>query len=78
MDPRRDTENLEATDIEDDDDLELEDEDELEDDDEDDDAELSQAELDDRGRRDTERELDHGLKETFPASDPVSINPGAD
>ena len=25
-----------------------------------------------------ERELDHGLKETFPASDPVSINPGAD
>jgi hypothetical protein len=28
--------------------------------------------------RDQERELDHGLKETFPASDPVSINPGAD
>jgi hypothetical protein len=26
----------------------------------------------------TERRLDHGLKETFPASDPVSINPGAD
>ncbi len=26
----------------------------------------------------TERQLDHGLKETFPASDPVSINPGAD
>ena len=25
-----------------------------------------------------ERELDHGLKETFPASDPVSITPGAD
>ncbi|HEY5106904.1 MAG TPA: primosomal protein [Caulobacteraceae bacterium] len=25
-----------------------------------------------------ERQLDHGLKETFPASDPVSINPGAD
>ena len=25
-----------------------------------------------------ERELDHGLKETFPASDPVSISPGAD
>jgi hypothetical protein len=30
------------------------------------------------GRSQTERELDHGLKETFPASDPVSINPGAD
>lgn len=29
-------------------------------------------------RREKERELDHGLKETFPASDPVSINPGAD
>lgn len=26
----------------------------------------------------TEKQLDHGLKETFPASDPVSINPGAD
>ena len=26
----------------------------------------------------TERQLDKGLKETFPASDPVSINPGAD
>jgi hypothetical protein len=25
-----------------------------------------------------ERQLDKGLKETFPASDPVSINPGAD
>lgn len=25
-----------------------------------------------------ERQLDHGLDETFPASDPVSINPGAD
>ena len=25
-----------------------------------------------------QRELDHGLEETFPASDPVSINPGAD
>ena len=31
-----------------------------------------------KGRKETERELDHGLKETFPASDPVSINPGAD
>lgn len=27
---------------------------------------------------DTDQQLDHGLKETFPASDPVSINPGAD
>lgn len=26
----------------------------------------------------TDRQLDKGLKETFPASDPVSINPGAD
>jgi hypothetical protein len=26
----------------------------------------------------TEKALDHGLKETFPASDPVSIQPGAD
>jgi len=26
----------------------------------------------------TERNLDLGLEETFPASDPVSINPGAD
>ena len=85
MDPRRDTENLEATEIEDDDELDLEDDEELEDyDDEDDldeeddqEAELSQAELPNNGR-DTERELDHGLKETFPASDPVSINPGAD
>jgi hypothetical protein len=24
-----------------------------------------------------DKQLDHGLKETFPASDPVSINPGA-
>jgi hypothetical protein len=31
-----------------------------------------------KDRSETERELDHGLKETFPASDPVSINPGAD
>ena len=26
----------------------------------------------------TEKNLDHGLEETFPASDPVSISPGAD
>jgi len=26
----------------------------------------------------TERQLDNGLDETFPASDPVSISPGAD
>ncbi len=25
-----------------------------------------------------EKQLDHGLDETFPASDPVSINPGSD
>lgn len=25
-----------------------------------------------------DEQLDRGLKETFPASDPVSINPGAD
>ncbi|MDP1632107.1 MAG: hypothetical protein Q8L66_11885 [Caulobacter sp.] len=25
-----------------------------------------------------EKKLEEGLKETFPASDPVSINPGAD
>lgn len=31
-----------------------------------------------KGRKETEKDLDHGLKETFPASDPVSINPGAD
>ncbi len=31
-----------------------------------------------KDRKKTERDLDHGLKETFPASDPVSINPGAD
>lgn len=29
-------------------------------------------------KQDADKELDHGLKETFPASDPVSINPGAD
>lgn len=32
----------------------------------------------DQRNRKKEKELDHGLKETFPASDPVSINPGAD
>jgi hypothetical protein len=26
----------------------------------------------------TEENLDHGLEETFPASDPVSIHPGSD
>jgi hypothetical protein len=31
-----------------------------------------------KDKRETDKELDHGLKETFPASDPVSINPGAD
>ncbi|HYG26483.1 MAG TPA: hypothetical protein VD906_06225 [Caulobacteraceae bacterium] len=31
-----------------------------------------------KDRKETDHELDEGLKETFPASDPVSINPGAD
>jgi hypothetical protein len=35
-------------------------------------------EADDERDPHTERNLDKGLKETFPASDPVSINPGAD
>jgi hypothetical protein len=52
------------------------DEDEDLDDDEEDEAEdanpLPPSKLD------KEKQLDHGLKETFPASDPVSINPGAD
>ena len=30
------------------------------------------------GKLSEEAKLDHGLKETFPASDPVSINPGSD
>ena len=30
------------------------------------------------GRRAREARLDEGIEETFPASDPVSINPGAD
>lgn len=34
--------------------------------------------IEDNRDRHTEKALDHGLKETFPASDPVSINPGAD
>jgi hypothetical protein len=34
--------------------------------------------VEDNRDRKTEKALDHGLKETFPASDPVSINPGAD
>ena len=34
--------------------------------------------VEDNRDRKTEKKLDHGLKETFPASDPVSINPGAD
>ena len=43
-----------------------------------DDDELKIADAEDKDRKHVERELDHGLKETFPASDPVSINPGAD
>jgi hypothetical protein len=34
--------------------------------------------VEDNRNRKEEKKLDHGLKETFPASDPVSINPGAD
>ena len=85
MDPRQDAEDLELTDVEDDEiDLEEDDDDALMADEEDDlgdDEEVDDEEAEllqkDKGR-DTERELDHGLKETFPASDPVSINPGAD
>ncbi len=36
------------------------------------------SEADAKTRRETEQDLDEGLEETFPASDPVSINPGAD
>jgi len=32
----------------------------------------------DKTAKETESDLDEGLKETFPASDPVSVNPGAD
>jgi len=34
--------------------------------------------VDDEADKHVDRQLDKGLKETFPASDPVSINPGAD
>ena len=34
--------------------------------------------VEDTRNRKAEKKLDHGLKETFPASDPVSINPGSD
>jgi hypothetical protein len=82
MDPHSDMEKYEASNVEDDDELEFEDGDELDDIDEDEDDDLEEedeeAELGSGNGRDTERELDHGLKETFPASDPVSINPGAD
>jgi hypothetical protein len=36
------------------------------------------ADVDEDSDPHTNRQLDKGLKETFPASDPVSINPGAD
>ena len=38
----------------------------------------SPDDVEDNRVRKEEKKLDHGLKETFPASDPVSINPGAD
>jgi hypothetical protein len=34
--------------------------------------------VDDDADPHVDRQLDKALKETFPASDPVSINPGAD
>ena len=34
--------------------------------------------VDDDADPHVDKQLDKGLKETFPASDPVSINPGAD
>ncbi len=34
--------------------------------------------IDDDADPHVDRQRDKGLKETFPASDPVSINPGAD
>ena len=43
-----------------------------------DDDKLKTADAEEKDRKHVERELDHGLKDTFPASDPVSINPGAD
>lgn len=68
MDPRTDIEGLKMTDVDDENaqDAGVEEEDK------------AFEEEPHKGGRDTERELDHGLKETFPASDPVSINPGAD
>lgn len=36
------------------------------------------SKVDDEKDPHVDRQLDKGLKETFPASDPVSINPGAD
>jgi len=72
MDPRTDIEGLKMTDVDDKkaQDAGFQEEDKAF-------EEEDHEELADTGR-DTERELDHGLKETFPASDPVSINPGAD
>jgi hypothetical protein len=34
--------------------------------------------VEDNRERRTEKKIDHSLKETFPASDPPSISPGAD
>lgn len=72
MDPRTDIEGLKMTDVDDKkaQDAGFQEEDKTF-------EEEDHEELPSSGR-DTERELDHGLKETFPASDPVSINPGAD
>jgi hypothetical protein len=73
MDPRNDIEGLKMTNAED---HELEGHDGEKAGFQEEDKEFEEAPP--KGRRETERELDHGLKETFPASDPVSINPGAD
>lgn len=35
-------------------------------------------EVEDNRDRKTEKKIDHSLKESFPASDPPSISPGAD
>lgn len=58
--------------VDEDEDLDDEDFDDEEDEDEDEKAKVPPSDLS------QEKQLDHGLKETFPASDPVSINPGAD
>ena len=71
MDPRKD--RTFESDVEDDEAMGLNEDSGVADDDK-----LKTADAEEKDRNHVERELDHGLKETFPASDPVSINPGAD